>query len=523
MANRQPKLRISLKTFLTGLSVLVLLLPIAGIQVLRIYESALVRQTESALIAQAAFITAMYRTLVIEQGTQNWDTMSRPLHVAQTPPGEGWLPRPAELDLATSVLLPAFPDGLTQATAHPYAARVGQRLHPVLKDAQLTTLAGIRVVDPWGVIIATTGEDLGQDISAGVEVAAALQGMSISRIRQKNDVVSATPAETLSRTSKIRVFVSSPIVLHNRLVGAVLLSRTPPSILQALYGKRWLLAQAAAFLLLTAIAMALLTYRLMARPIQRLAHQAEQISSGEHRGMAAISRHHSPRVKEVAQLQDAIVEMARTLENRAAYLQDFARHISHEFKTPLASIRGAIEVLGDHRHDMDDAQYQQFVQNITDDANRLQLLTERLNVLARADLAQAEIAPHNIKPLCKQVMQDFPNLHITLDPSLDQAVMQLDANGMCAALEVLLENAAQHEAQQVTIKFIDEQLQICDDGVGISAGNQEKIFEPFFTTRRNDGGTGLGLTIAQALLSQSNAQLSLVQAAKPTVFGITSQ
>ena len=52
-----------------------------------------------------------------------------------------------------------------------------------------------------------------------------------------------------------------------------------------------------------------------------------------------------PRTVELARLQEAIAGMATTLEQRASYLQDFSRHVSHEFKTPIAGIRGAIEVL----------------------------------------------------------------------------------------------------------------------------------------------------------------------------------
>ena len=99
---------VSLRTFLVGLSLIVLTLPIAGIQVMRIYESALVRQTESALIAQAAFIASMYRAAIIEQGTQDWSGLSRAVIINTENQGSGWVPRPPELDLATSQILPPF-------------------------------------------------------------------------------------------------------------------------------------------------------------------------------------------------------------------------------------------------------------------------------------------------------------------------------------------------------------------------------------------------------------------------------
>ena len=77
---------------------------------MRLYESALVRQTESALIAQGAFISAVYRSLLLEAAPQTWPLASREL------PGESrfgaasvWRPHPAELDLADSPSLSRSP------------------------------------------------------------------------------------------------------------------------------------------------------------------------------------------------------------------------------------------------------------------------------------------------------------------------------------------------------------------------------------------------------------------------------
>ena len=69
MTRQRP--RVSLCTVLIGINLTVLLLPVAGIQLMRLYESALVRQTESALIAQAAFVAAFYRSLAMEQAAQS--------------------------------------------------------------------------------------------------------------------------------------------------------------------------------------------------------------------------------------------------------------------------------------------------------------------------------------------------------------------------------------------------------------------------------------------------------------------
>ena len=122
----KPRLR--LRTVLIGINLVVLLLPLAGIQLMRLYESALVRQTESALIAQAAFIAAFYRSLLLEEAQATWRASSHEIPAIDRTWVEGqWLPYPPVLDLAESSRLPPFPDGIEGKPAYPLAQVVGNR------------------------------------------------------------------------------------------------------------------------------------------------------------------------------------------------------------------------------------------------------------------------------------------------------------------------------------------------------------------------------------------------------------
>ncbi|MCZ6619762.1 MAG: HAMP domain-containing sensor histidine kinase [Gammaproteobacteria bacterium] len=522
-------IRVSLRTVLIGINLTVLLLPVAGIVLMRLYESALVRQTESALIAQAAFVAAFYRSLVVEQGTRPLETISREFRDLDGQWFDGrWSPRPPTLDLASSPVLPPFPDGQPGQPARAFAQQVGERLMPVLKDAQLVTLAGIRVVDPWGTIIASTGDDVGLNIAEGDEIAAALLGEPSSRLRRKSEVVEVTALNSISRSGGVRVFVAAPIVLGGRLIGAVMLSRTPPSIVQALYAKRWLLLQALGLLLVLVLVMSLLTFRFIARPIARLADQASRISAGE----TSALNDESPadvlgsRTVEIARLQDAITDMAATLEQRANYLQDFSRHVSHEFKTPIAGIRGAIEVLQDHDSDMTGEQHARFLHNIAADAERLHRLTERLMELTRAEIRTSACEPFKLTDVVRETVNTFSQQVVFNTQGVNAEAHALgQPDVLNAVLEILFENAIQHEACEVTVwtrlaPGIVE-LFVQDNGTGIPSSNRTKVFDAFFTTQRDRGGTGLGLTIATALLKQSQGELRLASENGPTTFRLT--
>ncbi len=521
--------RLSLRSLLIVINLAVLLLPVAGIQVMRLYESALVRQTESALIAQAAFVAAFYRSLVQESAPADLKAVSREIRSLSPEWRDGrWSPRPAELDLADSAVLPPFPDGLAERAPNAFASTMGARLAPVLRDAQLVTLAGIRVVDPWGVIVASTGEDVGLSVAHGEEIGRALSGETMSQLRYKTDVVQGSPLDSVSRTGSLRVFVAAPILLRDRLIGAVMLSRTPPSIVQALYAKRWLLLQAFALLVAVVVLISLLTFRLIARPVSELADRASRISSGElsslgEAGGASMPR---PQLKEVARLQEAIQGMAATLEQRASYLQDFSRHVSHEFKTPIAGIRGAIEVLQDHGDTMESEQRGRFLSNIAADADRLHRLTERLMELTRAEIRRVAGEPVALRAVLEEALGAFSGQLDFDSAGVDETLVVLGQRGLLSAvLETLLENAQQHGATRIVLRTERRQdevlLDVEDNGSGISPSNRAQIFEAFFTTERASGGTGLGLTIAAALAKQVGGRLELLDGTARTVFRLT--
>ena len=104
--------------------------------------------------------------------------------------------RPIEpsLDLAVDPMLEARPDPLP-ATPDPAFAAIGARLTDVLADTQQTTLAGLRLLDPTGVVIAGGGNDVGRSFAEVEEVRAALAGRYASVLRER--VAHALPRRSI--------------------------------------------------------------------------------------------------------------------------------------------------------------------------------------------------------------------------------------------------------------------------------------------------------------------------------------
>jgi signal transduction histidine kinase len=481
--------RIRLRTLLLLINLLILILPLAGIWFLRLYESALIRQTESELVAQAAVIVGAFKS---DRQRLIADGKAQPETAADTPAVERPAVVPAdrmpELDLATDTVLPPPPDPApSNKPATSMAGLVGQQLETVIRDTQQVTLASIRVLDPKGVIVASTGRDAGQSIIALDEVARAVRGEPVSVMRYRERPATIVPGG-FSRGSALRVFVAMPVVVDDYVVGAVMLSRTPRDLAQAIWGKRYELGALAIILVLVGTGLAMLTSRLITRPLNAVVAQAGRVAAGD---LAAADTMPAGGTREAAELSAAVDRMARNLAQRADYIRGFAAHVSHEFKTPLASAKGAVELLAQDGDTMSAAERTHFLGLVADGLDRLERLVRGLVDFARAAL----------------VAMPPEALTVALSALLDNALQHAGAGA-----HVTIETAANTERVLLTIT---------DDGPGISLDNRTRVFEPFFTTARAQGGTGLGLPIVRAVVSAAGGSVDLLDGEVGTRFRLS--
>ncbi len=495
---------------LAALNSLLLLLPMLGFSALRLYESALIRQTESELSAQGVVIAAAYRALLLP---------------AAAPPLESdrWQPSLPRLDLARDAVLPPLPEpSPIEHTPEPQAAQVGERLLPLLKESQHHTLAALRVTDVRGVVIAATNSALmNRSLIEHEEVREALAGRFVATMRARENTGPVGLA-SISRSSGLRVVVAVPIVSGSTVLGAVELLRTPANVWQVLMAKRMALAKAAALLMIALALITALSLRLILQPLRDLTRSARAVAGGQ--PFAA------PRQRGLAEFEDlasSVAQMADTLQSRAGYIRDFAAHVSHEFKTPLAGILATTELLREHEA-MSAEQRLRFVQLIEAEAQRLNRLTQKLLELARAETSAAPAdASCDVSALLQSLVQRHrergQQVMLTMPSETLHALIPTEVLDAC--LSTLLDNVQAHggDAASVQVQLHVEdaalRLSVQDSGPGISAANAERLFTPFFTTGRGAGHTGLGLCIARALLRSHGGELWL-DSARPSRFAL---
>lgn len=515
------KLRFSLRSILLIMMLTLLLLPLATLYFFRIYENELVRQTELELIAQGASLAASYRQMMRlthpKVADYGYVLSYSPLIAGQRRSymrdeviDPYYTPITPELDLVKPVYAPRPDPIATPQVADAYARKAGALLIPVIQNTQQVMLAGIRILDMKGIVVAGK-DDLGMSLAHIPEVSQALKGHYASLIRQRVSDEPPPPLYSLSRGTHIRVFAAFPIIEGNRLQGVVYLSRTPKNILKHLYLVQDKLYLATGILLSVAVLLVLFLSSSLSRPIRELIRQTQQVAQGE---LPYVQPLKNPVTYELAQLSDSFASMSQALAERSDYIRRFASHVSHEFKTPLTSMQGALELLNEHIDTMPPERRQRFLDNLLSDTQRLKNLVSRLLELARADALEPSKQTSQLPELLRAMTNRYHERGLALEvldlPALPLAIAP---DALESVLGNLFDNSLHHGASVVrlTARVGAERLWLSlqDNGQGISPANRERIFTPFFTTRRNEGGTGLGLEIVASLLKAYNASISL--------------
>ena len=204
----------------------------------------------------------------------------------------------------------------------------------------------------------------------------------------------------------------------------------------------------------------------------------------------------------------------RRLENMR---RDFVANVSHELKTPLASIQAYAETLLDGAID-DQQNNRTFLGRIVEQSERLHLLIQDLLSIARVEsnsqaneftnLNMAEVLDRCIKYHQPRAQKKGIQLEVKAP---DVVIVYAESEGIRQIMDNLIDNAIKYSLEdglvQIFIKIENKQviLRVHDNGLGISEEHMERIFERFYRVdkarSRELGGTGLGLSIVKHLVN----------------------
>ncbi len=202
---------------------------------------------------------------------------------------------------------------------------------------------------------------------------------------------------------------------------------------------------------------------------------------------------------------------------------DFVANVSHELKTPLVSIKGAIETIEGPAKDDEIAKIK-FLKIISSQSKRMENLISDLLILSRIEL-QEHIRPD--KPVnLKNVLTKVKDVHFT---SLKEKNINLEINlgnvsdvigdedKLITVFSNLLDNAIKYSKEKSTINILASpskgklitkgiKISVSDQGIGIPEDQINRVTERFYRVdveeSRKVGGTGLGLAIVKHIISQ---------------------
>ncbi len=323
--------------------------------------------------------------------------------------------------------------------------------------------------------------------------------------------------------ARVYLFSALPIASPTAVARVVYVTRSTLPVLAAMHRLRrtlWrvLLAALAATTILTLFLAATIS-----RPLARLTEMADRIAGGDRRGGLALDRR-----DEIGRLARAFDAMARRLDARAQDVAELAANLSHEFKSPLTSIRGAAELMLEDAAD-DPAARERFLRNVLRDAHRLNRLVTRLLELSRMEAAATPVEAFDLAETLRAAVDECRG---PLPVDLEYLTARRRLHGrralLAAAIQNLLDNAQQHGApgSRITVRVQDGRngsirASVHNLGDPISPANLSRIWDRFFTTRGAAGGTGLGLPIVASVARSHGGSVTVESTAdRGTTFAV---
>ncbi len=310
-------------------------------------------------------------------------------------------------------------------------------------------------------------------------------------------------------------YIAAPIRANGRIVGVVTAAKPAVTLEQVIASTKdkiaWTLLIVFTAFVITGV---LVTY-LITRPLDLLIGYVKRLRSGTNEALPRLGK------SEIGVLGREFELMRAELDGRK-YIESFVQMLTHEFKSPVAGILGASEIL---EGDLSAQDRHKFLGNITREAKRIQTITETLLQIATLENTRVLPKPEvvDLSELLEQLSEDFAQLCAQKSISLDvKAGKNIRLTGnyffLYQALANLLQNALDFSPQkgtiEITVHHEAQQISIAigDRGAGIPEFAREKIFDKFYSLERPDTqrkSTGLGLAFVRLVVELHGGNITV--------------
>lgn len=377
-------------------------------------------------------------------------------------------------------------------------------LDVLARSAARSARGRVVIVDRSGLVLA----DSERAAAPGVRYATARRPELLTALRGRR-----VQSERNSATLGEELLVSAePIFRRGRVIGGVRLSQSVKSVNDAVNDTLLGILAVGLAVLMTALAVAFLLARGIAKPIKRLEEAAQRVAAGDLEARAAVEGSNEQR--SLARSFNAMTErLGRTVRSQ----REFAADASHELRTPLTGLRLRLE---EARLAEDRAALEHEIDAGLREVDRISATVDELLVLSRTgerdtpgellDPAElVETAGQRWRPTASSQGLDLRVESNGGTPNVWAARADVER-----ALDAVIENAIRYGTggRTVMIRSVDSRIEVLDEGIGLAYGEEEQVFERFqrgSAGRSGPSGTGLGLAIARELMRCWNGDAEL--------------
>ncbi|MCG8359247.1 MAG: ATP-binding protein [Kiloniellales bacterium] len=226
--------------------------------------------------------------------------------------------------------------------------------------------------------------------------------------------------------------------------------------------------------------------------------------------------------RRTAQLEKLLKTLQQTESNRKRLLAD----VSHELRTPLTIIRGEADVAlrsGDRKIE----EYREVLMRTREAADHTARIVDDLLFVARQESDEVRIQPREVDlaELVERTVEagralDDIAKSVTYEAAVAPAKLRADPRRVQQVVTILLENALRYGGQEVHVRLDQTPggyaVTVADDGPGLTEDELDHVFERFFrgsnAAIRYDGGAGLGLPVAKAIVEAHGGRIALTSA-----------
>jgi signal transduction histidine kinase len=310
-----------------------------------------------------------------------------------------------------------------------------------------------------------------------------------------------------------------PVLFHRHIRDA--LGFVPPTVMHHLdeaFGQS--LALSLGLAIAAAAATAALVSWLLAsrivRPLADLAGAAGRVSQGDYDARVDVRGD-----DELAVVGRAFNEMAGSLASAEERRRRLLSDLAHELRTPLATVDAYLEGLADGVVAPEPSTWQL----LRAETGRLTRLGEDIAKVSRAEERQLDLRLQRVRPqillaeaeAAARKAYDDKGVALELIPSEEAPAVEVDRDRVAEVLANLLDNALRHTPAGGAVTLSARRdgeaalLSVADTGEGLQPDELERIFERFYradrSRSRDRGGSGIGLTIARALVEAHGGRL----------------